>query len=263
MSFASLFPLLPLMRLVRDLPALVLSMAALAAHAQAVVPMSVQTAPSAAVGGEAELEQLAGQWLQPTIASVLGQEASGALRPELILGRLDPRLKLAACQRVEPYIPPGTRLWGRSRIGLRCLEGAVRWNVFLPVTVRAWGPAWVLRRPVAAGSVLTEEDADIAEIDWAEQHAAVLADTSRWVGQQAAYALPAGQALRQNMVRPVPAFGPGAQVRVASQGNGFQVTVTGEALSAGVEGQPVRVRLKGGRVVTGTVREDQTVEVRL
>ncbi|MDI3509736.1 MAG: flagellar basal body P-ring formation protein FlgA [Betaproteobacteria bacterium] len=232
-------------------------------QAQTVVPMSIQTAPSTAIGGETELEQLAGQWLQPTIASVLGQEASGALRPELILGRLDPRLKLAPCQRVEPYIPPGTRLWGRSRIGLRCLEGVVRWNVFLPVTVRAWGPAWVLRRPVAAGAVLTQEDADIAEIDWAEQHAAVLADTSRWVGQQAAYALPAGQALRQNMVRPVPAFGPGAQVRVASQGNGFRVTVVGEALTAGIEGQSVKVRLKGGRVVTGTVREDQTVEVRL
>lgn len=233
------------------------------AQAQSPLQMAVQTAPSVAVGGEAELEQLAGQWLMPTIASVLGQESSGALRPEVILGHLDPRLRLAPCQRVEPYIPPGTRLWGRSRIGLRCLEGAVRWNVFLPVTVRAWGPAWVLRRPVAAGATLTQEDADIAEIDWAEQHAAVLADTSKWVGQLAAYALPAGQALRQNMVRPMPAFGPGAQVRVASLGNGFRVTVVGEALSAGVEGQSVRVRLQGGRVVTGMVREDRTVEVQL
>lgn len=248
---------------IRHLFALGLALYLPLAHAQSALQMAVQTTPSVAVSGEAELEQLAGQWLQPTIASVLGQESTGALRPEVILGRLDPRLRLAACQRVEPYIPPGTRLWGKSRIGLRCLEGAVRWNVFLPLTVRAWGPAWVLRRPVAAGAILTQEDADIAEIDWAEQHAAVLADTSKWVGQQAAYALPAGQALRQNMVRPVPAFGPGAQVRVASHGNGFRVTVLGQALTAGVEGQPVRVRLKGGRVVTGTVREDQTVEVQM
>lgn len=240
-----------------------LGMAMTPAQAQGGAPLTVQTAAASAAGNESELENLAGQWLQPTIASVLGQEASGALRPELILGRLDPRLRLAPCQRVEPYIPPGTRLWGRSRIGLRCLEGVVRWNVFLPVTVRAWGPAWVLRRPVAAGAVLTQEDADIAEIDWAEQHAAVLADTDKWVGQQAAYALAAGQALRQNMVRPVPSFGPGTQVRVASQGNGFRVTVTGEALAAGIEGQQVKVRLKGGRIVTGTVKEDQTVEVRL
>ena len=230
------------------------------AHAQG---LPVQTAPSPAVSGEAGLEELAGQWLPPTIAAVLGEEGGGTLRPEVILGRLDPRLRLAACQRVEPYLPPGTRLWGRSRIGLRCLEGPVRWNVFLPVTVRAWGPAWVLRRPVAAGTVLTQEDADIAEIDWAEQHAVVLADTDRWVGQQAAYTLQAGQALRQNMVRPVPAFGPGSQVRVASRVNGLQVTAVGESLGAGIEGQSVKVRLKGGRVVTGTVRADQIVEIQL
>lgn len=248
------------LRLARRLAAAGMAFLMPLAHAQT---LSVQTAPSPAVDGETGLEQLAGQWLQPTIAAVLGQEGGGALRPEVILGHLDRRLRLAPCQRVEPYLPPGTRLWGRSRIGLRCLEGPVRWNVFLPVTVRAWGPAWVLRRPVAPGAVLTQEDADIAEIDWAEQHAAVLADTELWIGQQAAYALQAGQALRQNMVRPVPAFGPGAQVRIASQINGLQVMAVGESLGAGIAGQTVKIRLRNGRVVTGTVRPDQIVDVRL
>jgi flagella basal body P-ring formation protein FlgA len=91
----------------------------------------------------------------------------------------------------------------------------------------------------------------------------VLANPDRWVGQQAAYALQPGQAIRQNMVRPVAAFGPGAQVRVSSVGAGFQVVVSGEALTAGVPGQSVRVRLSGGRIVTGTVRDGQTVDVRL
>ena len=51
--------------------------------------------------------------------------------------------------------------------------------------------------------------------------------------------------------------------RVSSIGAGFQVVVSGEALTAGIPGQSVRVRLGGGRVVTGTVRDGQTVEVRL
>jgi len=139
----------------------------------------------------------------------------------------------------------------------------VRWNVFVAVTVKAWGPAWVLRRPVNAGGILVEEDAEVAEIDWADQHASVLANPEMWVGQQAAFALRPGQALRQNMVRPVPAFGPGAQVRVSSAMGGLHVVVTGQALGPGVTGQPVRVRLSGGRVVTGTVVDGQTVEVQL
>ena len=212
---------------------------------------------------KAPLEQMARDWVEPALASAMGPDGGGQLRPEITMGTLDPRLHLAPCARIEPYLPPGTRLWGRSRVGLRCLEGAVRWNVFVPVTVKAWGPGWVLRRPVPAGTVLVQEDAELAEMDWAEQPYTVLANPERWVGQQAAYALQPGQALRQNMVRAVPAFGPGAQVRVSSVGAGFQVVVSGEALTAGIPGQSVRVRLNGGRVVTGTVRDGQTVDVRL
>ncbi|MCB2017418.1 MAG: flagellar basal body P-ring formation protein FlgA [Hydrogenophaga sp.] len=210
-----------------------------------------------------QLEQMARDWVQPAMASAVGVDGGGTLRPEILMGTLDNRLRLAPCARIEPYLPPGTRLWGRSRVGLRCLEGPVRWNVFLPVTVKAWGPAWVVKRPISAGSVLVEDDAEIAEVDWAEQPYAVLANPERWVGQQAAYALHPGQALRQNMVRPTPAFGPGAQVRVSSAGAGFQVVVGGEALTAGIPGQSVRVRLPGGRIVTGKVRDGQTVEVQL
>lgn len=220
-------------------------------------------APAPAAGDKAQLEQMARDWVEPALASAVGADGAGPLRPEIIMGSLDARLQLAPCARIEPYLPPGTRLWGRSRVGLRCLEGAVRWNVFMPVTVKAWGPGWVLKRPVPAGTVLAQDDAELADMDWAEQPYAVLANPDRWVGQQAAYALQPGQALRQNMVRPVAAFAPGAQVRVSSVGAGFQVVVSGEALTAGIPGQSVRVRLGGGRVVTGTVRDGQTVEVRL
>lgn len=232
-----------------------------ASAAQAQV--SIQPQGQAHDGDSAGLERLAMDFLQPALDGSLGQSDGSVLRPEVVMGQLDSRLRLAPCARVEPYLPTGTRLWGRSRIGLRCLEGRVRWNVFIPVTVKAWGPAWVLRRPVNAGQVLTEDDAETAEIDWAEQHASVLARPDMWVGQQAAYALRPGQALRQNMVRPVPAFGPGAQVRVSSVMGGLHVVVTGQALGQGVTGQTVRVRLSGGRVVTGTVVDGQTVEVHL
>src|SRR6185437_12717842 len=65
--------------------------------------------------------------------------ATGGLRVELEIGSLDPRLHLAPCQRIEPYLPTGMRLWGKARIGLRCREGAVPWNVYLPITVKVYG----------------------------------------------------------------------------------------------------------------------------
>jgi flagellar basal body P-ring formation protein FlgA len=231
----------------------------------AVTPASAQYAAAKAVtaNDRALLAQMARDWLTPALESTMADNPDSLLRPEVIMGALDSRLRLAPCQQIEPFLPPGTRLWGRSRVGLRCLEGRVHWKVYVPVTVKAWGPAWVLRRAVPGGTVLTQDDADLAEMDWAEQTASVLATPESWVGQEAAFALQPGQTIRANMVRPVPAFERGAQVRVKSLGSGFHVVVSGQAMEDGVVGQSVRVKLNGGRTVTGTVRPGQVVEVRL
>ena len=211
----------------------------------------------------AALEKMAHDFLTPALAAALPKDAALPLRAEVVMGSLDTRLKLAPCNRVEPHLPNGTRLWGRSRIGLRCVDGPTRWNVYVPVTVKAWGPAWVLKRAVPAGDTLTQEDAEIAEIDWAEQRSSVLALPERWVGQLAAFPLTAGLALRENMVKAPQAFGAGAQVRVSGEGGGFSVSATGQALTAGMVGETARVKLPGGRVVTGVVRDAQTVELAL
>ena len=217
---------------------------------------------SAHANEPAALEKMAHDFLTPALAAALPKDGS-PLRAEVVMGSLDARLKLAPCNQVEPHLPAGTRLWGRGRIGLRCVDGPTRWNVFVPVTVKAWGPAWVLKRAVPAGDTLTQADAEIAEIDWAEQRSSVLALPERWVGQIAAFPLTAGLALRENMVRATQAFAPGAQVRVSGTGGGFTISATGQALTAGMVGESARVKLPGGRVVTGVVRDAQTVELAL
>lgn len=206
-----------------------------------------------------ELGALTQRWLDGALQQ---SQAAAALplRMEVSVGALDPRLRLAPCAQVEPYLPAGARLWGRTRLGLRCLQGATRWNVFLPITVKAFGPAWVLAGNVAAGAVLTEQDALEAEADWAAEPAAILGTPQAWVGQTAARPLAAGQALRQNMVRPPQVFAAGASVRVVAQGPGYAVTSSGQAMGAGAVGQSVRIRMANGRMIGGIVLEDGTVE---
>jgi len=209
----------------------------------------------------ADLGPLTQRWLDDAMAR--NQPAGLPLRMEVSVGSLDSRLRLAPCARVEPYLPSGARLWGRTRIGLRCVEGATAWNVFLPVTVRAFGPAWVLAGPVAAGAVLTAEDAVEGEVDWAAEAAPVMANPDMWVGQVAARTLAGGQALRQSMVRAPHLFRAGAQVRIVAQGPGYAVTSAGQAMTAGAAGQTVRIRMTNGRVISGTVSENGTVDVAL
>ena len=209
----------------------------------------------------AELGNLTQHWLDDALAR--NQAAGATLRMEVSVGALDSRLNLAPCARVEPYLPAGSRLWGCTRLGLRCVEGRSPWNVFLPVTIKAWGPAWVLTGNVAPGTVLTANDATQAEVDWAADPAPVVANPEAWIGQTASRQLMAGQALRQSMVKAPSLFRAGAQVRVSAQGPGYAVVSAGQALSAGTVGQTVRVRMDNGRVVSGIVAEDGTVTITL
>ncbi len=203
------------------------------------------------------------RWLDNAVAELRPAAGVAPLRMEVSVGALDSRLKLAPCARIEPYVPVGTRLWGKTRLGLRCLEGSAKWNVFLPVAIRAWGPAWVIRGDVAPGAVLTEGDAVEAEVDWADDRSAIIANPAQWVGQVAARALTTGQALRQGMTRAAQVFQAGAQVRVVAQGAGFQISSDGLALSAGVVGQLARVKMDNGRVMSGVVLDNRTVRLEI
>lgn len=201
-------------------------------------------------------------WLDQAVAAAR-PDGAAPLRMEVTVGALDSRLTLAPCATVEPYIPAGMRLWGKTRLGLRCIDGNARWNVFLPVQVKAFGEAWVLRGDVAAGAVLGENDAVLAEVDWAEDKASVLADPAMWVGQTATRKLSTGQVLRFGLVKPPLAFQAGALVRVVAQGPGFAITADGQAVSAGVVGEQARVRIDSGRVLSGVVLDVRTVRVNL
>lgn len=242
------------------LPPLLAAVVCAAALALGPAPARAQQAPSD--GAEVTPEFIAStqQWLDDAVSKA--QSANPApLRMEVGIGALDARLRLAPCSHVEPYIPVGSRLWGRTRLGLRCTQGGGRWNVFLPVTVKAFGPAWVLRDNVVAGSVLTAADAVQAEADWAAEPSPVIVEPAQWVGQVASRSLVAGQPLRQSMVKAAQAFAAGTPVRVVAQGPGFEISSDAEAITPGVVGQPVRVRMENGRIANGIVVDLRTVRL--
>ena len=241
----------------------VLGVTAILVSSWAVAQTQVPGASAAPAPAAADFVQDTQRWIEAAVASSEAPGGIAPLRMEVVVGALDSRLRLAPCARVEPYLPPGTRLWGRSRIGLRCLEGQTRWNVFLPVTVKAMGRAWVLHSNINAGAILSSTDAAEAEVDWAEDLSPVVLDPKQWVGSVATRSLGAGQTIRQSALRAATAFSAGSQVRVIAQGNGFAVSTDAQALNAGVVGQNVRLRMDSGRIVSGLVLDARTVRLDL
>lgn len=183
-----------------------------------------------------------------------------AARVEVSVGTPDPRLQLAPCNRAEPFLPSGARLWGRSFVGLRCVDGA-RWSITVPVDVKVFGPALVANRPLAANQPVGAGDVQMTEVELSREPAAVFADARSLEGKLLLRPIQAGSPLRTDYFRAAPVISQGDAVRLIARGPGFSVSTDALALNHAGDGQTVRVKVENGRVVTGVARPGRVVEV--
>jgi flagellar basal body P-ring formation protein FlgA len=201
-------------------------------------------------------------------ASAAAQQAAQSLAPAGAQVRVTPlawdhRLQLAPCAQTEAFLAAGQPAWGRTRVGLRCTDGRSQWTVFAPVQVQVWAPALVLRDALPAGARLGAGQWVEQTVDWAALPGAPLTDQNTVVGRALARPLAAGEALRETHLQPLQWFSSGATVQVVAAGNGFSISTDALALGHGVQGQPVRVRTEGGRVLVGRATGAARVEVSL
>jgi flagellar basal body P-ring formation protein FlgA len=197
-----------------------------------------------------------GAWLPAaqTQAVVIVTQAAQALAPQgariqVLPGALDPRLQLAPCDKVRAFAPGGSAAWGRVRVGLKCEAGTVAWQVYLPLDVKVWVPAVVVRAALPAGAKLEAAQLSTAEVDWSAGSSQPLVAPGELEGRVLNRPLAAGQAVRTMDLRPRQWFAAGETVQIVAQGSGFAVSGEGTALAPGVEGQPARVRTDSGRIV--------------
>lgn len=184
-------------------------------------------------------------------------------RVEIKLGELDPRLRLAPCDQVQPYLPNGMKMWGRTRIGLRCVKGRSRWNVTLPLSVQVFAPALVAKSPLPGGWVLSQADLQVAEIDIAADGGAVFTEAQALLGRTLVRSVNEGEAVRSSFLKQRQWFAAGETVKVLAIGQGYAVEGEGQAQGPGTEGHDVRVRFESGRVVTGRATGERKVELQL
>mgnify|MGYP003466519632 CR=1 FL=1 len=217
------------------------------------------TAPARATAIEAAMAEQ----VQQFAAEATRQSGLAGLRVQISVGRLDPRLRLAPCTTVQPYLPTGTRLWGAARIGLRCADAGVRWNVFLPITVDVFGPGLVAATALPVGASLTAADLKPASVNLSASSSAALATTELTIGRTLARPLQPGDTLRNADLRARQWFAAGDSVRLVAAGSGWRIHGEGQALNPGLEGQTVRVRTESGRIVSGLATGERLVEVPL
>jgi len=197
--------------------------------------------------------------VRPFVQNELGT-IDGASRIDISVGEADARLRLAPCEKAEPFLRSGTRLWGRTFVGLRCVSGA-QWTISVPVQVRVFGPGLVAAHLLAAGQSISETDVRSEQVEWTRQPQGVARDLSQLQHRVPARPIEPGQPIGLALLSDTPAVGQGDEVKLVGRGNGFSITTDAVALASAAVGQPVRVRLESGKILTGTAREGRIVEL--
>ncbi|KWZ61843.1 flagellar biosynthesis protein FlgA [Burkholderia ubonensis] len=243
-------------------PAWRASTAAAAPAARALPAAGASAAAAAATAATPPPGQQDPDTIRRTALAFLQQQIAGLPgKPAASVASSFPR-GLAACTTLEPFLPTGARLWGRTTVGVRC-AGERPWTVYLQARVTVQATYYAAARQIAPGEVLTAADLVARDGDLTLLPLAVITDPSQAVGSTALARVAAGLPLRQDMLKSAASVSAGQTVRVVAAGPGFTISAEGSALANAAPGQSVRVRMAAGQIVTAIVKDAGTVEIPL
>lgn len=233
---------------------LLASVSGLAGNAVAQVNAPAATAPAAIQRQDtAALRQTVEQFLRIQSAGLPGQV-------NLSVGQVDARSNLPACAAPEAFLPNGSRVWGKTTVGVRCTAPSP-WTIYIAATVQVIGEYVIAAAPLAQGQAIGPNDVTRIKGDLTALPAGIVTDTGQAIGRTAALSLAAGTPLRGDALRSQAAVQQGQTVRVVSNGPGFRVSAEGRALNNATEGQIAQARTASGQVVSGIAKAGGIVEV--
>ncbi|MEC5217524.1 flagella basal body P-ring formation protein FlgA [Actimicrobium sp. GrIS 1.19] len=179
---------------------------------------------------------------------------------QITVGQLDARLSLPACQTPEAFLPAGSRVWGRTSVGVRCTAPSP-WTVYVTAQVKVIADYVASAIPLSQGQLVGPNDVIRIRGDLTLLPAGVLTDPAQAIGRTVAGSVGLGSPLRQDSLKTVQAVQQGQAVRVVSTGPGFSVATDGRALNNAVAGQIAQAKTAGGQVVSGVARAGGIVDV--
>lgn len=173
---------------------------------------------------------------------------------------LNARTQLPPCDAFEPFIPSGSKLWGKATVGVRCL-GPSNWTIYTQVQISVTGNYLVAARSMAAGQVVGATDIVTRSGDLSTLPSTILTDQAQAVGKTVKLGFANGQPLRSDQLIAPWAIQQGQNVKTVYEGDGFNVSGEGKALNNAIEGQVIQVRTSSGQTISGIARAGGTVEV--
>jgi flagella basal body P-ring formation protein FlgA len=180
---------------------------------------------------------------------------------DIEIAPLDYRLRLPECSRpIEVFTRPGSRDIGNISVGVRC-QGEQPWSIYHKANIRLYKEVTLLKNPVRQGAILTPDDITLTRKDVAQLHGASLSP-EQVIDKSVKKSLAAGTVLNADHLATPKLVKRGQKVLLRAQNAHLEVTMSGDALKDGEEGQRIRVRNEESkRIVEGTVTGSNIINI--
>ncbi len=203
-----------------------------------------------------------GERIRAAALAYLQQQSAGLPgKVEVSVAPVFPR-GLAACDALEPFMPPGARSFGRTTVGVRCV-GAKPWTLYVQGRVVVQITYYVASRQINPGEALSAVDFVPRDGDLSTLPQTVITDPSQANGAIALMRITSGLPLRSDMLRSASSVVIGQTVKVIAVGANFTISSEGSVLNNAAPGQLVRVRTPNGQIISGVVKDAATVQVQI
>ena len=194
-------------------------------------------------------------------AAVAHVRASVSEQAKVDAGRLDSRLRLAACPTPLDARTASDRGSALS-VEVRC--DALGWKLFVPVSVSEQVPVLVAARPLLRGESLGTADVTVQMRDRAGLGTSWIGSSEQLQGRVLSRPVATGAVLLPSAFTATRVVRRGQSVTLVGSSGGFQVRAQGKALADAAAGESLRVENPSSRrVVEGQVMADGTVSVPL
>jgi len=167
---------------------------------------------------------------------------------------LDARLRLPLCDSpLQAFFPQGRHAGGFVTVGVRC-TGSSPWTVYGKVRVKAYREVVVAKVPIRIGGLIGRGDVGLVRKDLSELGGDYLIDPAQAVGRVTRRMLAVGAVVGTADLRVPQLVRRGQKVIIRAESAGIAVTMSGEALADGSEGERIQVRNeRSSKVVEGVI----------
>ncbi len=220
---------------------------------------------------------LASQWLYASESQSLESLKQAALsflhtktagkvsgRVQIDVGKLDPRLNLAACSTdLESFLPPGAESFNSNTVGIRC-NGNTKWTIFVPVHVAVYNQVLVAAQPISKGTIIDGSLYTLAEKKMNSLTRGYYQDPQEIIGKEAKRLINGG-----SIISPYDLFEPmlvkkGDIIAIVAKIGNLKVSMPGISLQNGRKGELIQVKnQKSGKTIFGKIENPNEIRVPL